>query len=503
MSPVLAIDPGTEKSGWALMSGLEVLDFGITENSELIEVVRKYSDFDLAVEMIASYGMAVGQAQPLHSKILTPNGYKHMGDITPKDKVIGIDGKAHDILSIHPQGLKRIYKVEFTDGTYTECCYNHLWGLSTPKRKMRGSGLLVKTTEEIKNEKIFAGKRGYKYVLPNHSPIEFNKSKEELLIHPYIIGVLIGDGSMQYSSVLFTHSEPFIPNKCRSLIHDYIDLKSTKTKISYTHRFVERKKGRSNRYLDFIRRIGLNVKCHNKFIPERYLLSSVEDRINLLQGLIDTDGYICKDGRIQYNTVSEELKTHVCFLIRSLGGNCSVGVKIKENPNHSDSYTISMTFPDNIIPCSFPRKKERLKSGKRQICKSLKSITDTRIDSHMQCITTNAPESLYLTDGLILTHNSTFETCVWIGRFMQVHKDAFKMEKATENYVFRKDVKIHLCGSMRAKDGNIRRAILDKYPATGGGKVPEIGIKSKKGPLFGVASHVWSAIAVGLTYQGL
>ncbi len=87
----------------------------------------------------------------------------------------------------------------------------------------------------------------------------------------------------------------------------------------------------------------------------------------------------------------------------------------------------------------------------------------------------------------------TFETCVWIGRFIEKFR-------GDHTKVFRKDVKLNLCNSMRAKDANIRQAILDRFPATGGGKTPQIGIKKQPGPLFGVSKHAWSALAVGLTY---
>jgi len=89
---------------------------------------------------------------------------------------------------------------------------------------------------------------------------------------------------------------------------------------------------------------------------------------------------------------------------------------------------------------------------------------------------------------------TVFETCLWIGRFIQAWN-------AKYTKVYRKDVKMHLCNSMRAKDSNIRQAILDRYPASGGGKVPQIGIKSKPGPLFGVSKDVWAALGVAITFD--
>jgi hypothetical protein len=82
-----------------------------------------------------------------------------------------------------------------------------------------------------------------------------------------------------------------------------------------------------------------------------------------------------------------------------------------------------------------------------------------------------------------------FETCVWIGRFVECWR-------AEHTFVYRKDVKMTLCGNMRARDANIRAALLDKY---GPGRGKAIGTKAAPGPLYGFAGDQWSALAVGLT----
>jgi hypothetical protein len=87
-----------------------------------------------------------------------------------------------------------------------------------------------------------------------------------------------------------------------------------------------------------------------------------------------------------------------------------------------------------------------------------------------------------------------FETCLWIGRFREI----FGWDRTT--LVYRKDVKLELCGSPRARDSNIRQALLDRFPATGGGAKPAIGTKASPGPLYGVSKHAWSALAVGVTF---
>lgn len=87
-----------------------------------------------------------------------------------------------------------------------------------------------------------------------------------------------------------------------------------------------------------------------------------------------------------------------------------------------------------------------------------------------------------------------FETCVWIGRFQQAWPRPDEVE-----FIYRKDVKMHLCGTPRAKDPNVRQALLDLFARTGGGAIPQVGTKAKPGPLYGVSSHAWAALAVAIT----
>jgi len=78
---------------------------------------------------------------------------------------------------------------------------------------------------------------------------------------------------------------------------------------------------------------------------------------------------------------------------------------------------------------------------------------------------------------------STFETCLWIGRFIELARTESRL-------VYRKDIKMHLCGSMRAKDGNVRQALIDL--------IGEQGTKKDKGPTYGISSHSWAALAVAV-----
>lgn len=89
-----------------------------------------------------------------------------------------------------------------------------------------------------------------------------------------------------------------------------------------------------------------------------------------------------------------------------------------------------------------------------------------------------------------------FETCIWIGRLQQAWH-----QPAAVHLIPRKAIKVHLCGTTKAKDSNIRQAILDQFPRAGGGKTPQVGTKAQPGPLFGIKSHAWSALALAITCE--
>ena len=87
---------------------------------------------------------------------------------------------------------------------------------------------------------------------------------------------------------------------------------------------------------------------------------------------------------------------------------------------------------------------------------------------------------------------TVFDTAWWAGRFCEAWDNTFvRIERRT--------VKLHICGSGRAKDANIRQALIDRFPATGGGKVPQVGTRKCPGPLYGVKADLWSALAIAIT----
>lgn len=93
-----------------------------------------------------------------------------------------------------------------------------------------------------------------------------------------------------------------------------------------------------------------------------------------------------------------------------------------------------------------------------------------------------------------------FHACLWIGRFMEAWGHRNGVKNGPANLILRKSIAAHICGSANAGDSNIRRAIIDRYEPTGGGKTPQIGTKKRPGPLYGIKEDEWNALAVAITY---
>ncbi len=354
--------------------------------------------------LIMGDDMGLGKSQPLTSKILTPNGWCLMRDVKIGQKVIGSDGKPCQITGIYPQGDRDVYEVVFSDGSKTRCCKEHLWSVITPTQKLRKSKYKVMELQDIISEGLTQKSGNSKFYIPMVLPVEFEK--QYLPIHPYLLGALLGDGSLTQRSPRFTTNDSFIYDKVSSLLPSDVKLRKVD---SINFEIVKRqgKKTAPNPLKSMLIELGVYYhKSNERYIPELYLHSCVEDRVKLLQGLLDTDGWVNKGKRgnaIQYCTASIQLAKGVVELVQSLGGVTSV--KFKEN-SCKGAWILTISLPNYIMPFSLPRKSElvtlRIKYFPTRAIKSIEYIGK----SVCQCIAVDAPDNLYVTDDYIVTHNT-------------------------------------------------------------------------------------------------
>lgn len=362
---------------------------------------------------------AAGKAQPLYSKILTLNsGWKNMGSIVIGDILISPTGNTTKVTHIHPQGMKDIYRLYFQDGRFVDATEDHLWichGIRMKKESERKRSVYIwglSTTKEIKEtiERKTIDKREVSIPLVN--PIKYNKN-DKLIINPYLMGVLLGDGCFRGGISITTNDLE---------IFDYIKLKNPLhfVKSGKNCFFIrENGKGNKNSYIEILKNLNLyNKKSIEKFIPEIYKTSSIDERISIIQGLMDTDGYSSKTGYIEYYTISERLAFDFMEIIRSLGDNVSYKIKktyYKKNDikiECNDIYIIRIWSHNPEKYFKLKRKKNRTENQnlqKRNLNNKLKSkiINVEKIGKdYCQCITVDKEDGLYITDNFIVTHNS-------------------------------------------------------------------------------------------------
>lgn len=353
-----------------------------------------------------------GKLQPLDSHVLTPEGFVEMRDIKVGSKVLTpFDGVAN-VTAIYPQGVQDVYELTTIDGRKCECGLDHLWTVRTPKQihkhrkdPKRWDWYMTLTTKDI----IKGMEDGKKFFLPVNQAVDFEE--KELPIHPYVLGVLIGDGCLTNPrgerAFKISNAENDIIEKVARLTDTtrvYVQ-PGCYTKMFYTPHYKE--------YKDYLTAVGLATYSYRKFIPYEYLYSSIEQRKQLLAGLIDTDGSVDpKRNCFSFCTTSERLKDDFLLLCRSLGYNCTVSYD-----SRSYKYTSGVLFDigiktDDIIFSSNKHWGRYNKSRNTTRCYG-RTNDHTRIISikkvrraECQCILIDDDKHLYITDDYIVTHNS-------------------------------------------------------------------------------------------------
>ena len=329
--------------------------------------------------------------QPIYSNVLTPNGFVKMGSLKVGDEICGTNGTIQRVIGVFPKGEKQIYKIKFSDGRETECCEEHLWKISNKE----GVKKILTTKSMFKNKSYRLDKKGdkiYNYYVPISKP-EF--CKKDLVLDPYLVGVLIGDGSLSDNKsvrislgIAKEHiiDKLYLPEGLKLSVR-YVDNKN----CFEINIIGKTKNGKS--IIDFLKKIGLHgTKSGTKFIPKQYLYSDHKSRTELLQGLSDTDGHINKRGLLEYSTISKKLYFDVLELLRGVGK--TTHSYLRERLINEGSYSDKPIYRISEL--------KGYKYGNK-----ISEIIKTDKYTEMQCIKVSNSDHLYFTDDYILTHNTT------------------------------------------------------------------------------------------------
>jgi phosphate starvation-inducible PhoH-like protein len=411
---------------------------------DLVDYERVTKLLEKRVIEVAPLAFMRGRAQTLDSLLMTPDGWKKMGEIKVGDFVTGSDGKPTEVLGVFPQGKKKVYRLTMTDGASAVACDEHLWQVKTMEDKRRNRAPRILETQEMIGN--FRRNHQYRYELPLLSaPVEF--AAQAVPIEPYSLGLLLGDGCISdKTSPSFATSDAELVASMEVALSDMNLNFRRKTEIDYV--ISNPLAGRGglivrNPLRQALRDLKLaGTKSSSKFIPLSYLYNTAEIRIALLQGLLDTDGGpVTQEGRscrIQYTTTSEQLKNDVLFLVRSLGGAAYWRRRKAEGrkpgfangrpvPYRSDAYVLDIRLPQNISPFRLRRKAaiyEEFGGGRpMRFIKNIEFIGE----QETQCIQVAAPDSLYVTDDFILTHNTLSDAFIILDEAQNTTSEQMKM----------------------------------------------------------------------------
>lgn len=356
---------------------------------------------------------ASGKAQPLDAKVLTPGGFVRMGDLSVGDFVIGRNGKPCRVTGVYPQGVKPVYRVVHSDGAATECCAEHLWFTRTKAERRKGSAGSAKTLTEIRETlKIEHGTRANHHV-PIADAAHFDVEGLRPL-SPYLLGLLLGDGNFASGNIAFSNSETDIRARFVSLLPPE-DATSEADELTLRVRRAQRS-GERSETAKAIDGLGLyGTDCYRKFIPIAYLLAPVEDRLELLRGLLDTDGYVDDSGQsVEFSTSSEQMAAEVSFLARSLGAILTVNPHIPTFTVNGETRTSAvpahrmyMRFPNGITPVSSAKHLARWRANPASMQGRYIDRIEPVGEKECQCIMVDSSDHLYVTDDFLVTHNTT------------------------------------------------------------------------------------------------
>jgi hypothetical protein len=341
-------------------------------------------------------GKALRNGEP----VLTPSGWKKIESLKVGDQVFDGQGLITEVIGVYPQGKRKIFRITFDDQSIIDADEDHLWVTicRTSSKKHKKGDKRVLTTKQMIEEAGNVPAVANRWRIPCSPVLKIDK--KDVKMDPYTLGAILGDGGFSHSaSVTFTTAD--------EEILDYLVCDSI-TKRSGT-RYGYGLLGLSQA----VRYYKLNNKnSFNKFVPTEYKFNSEEVRLAVLRGLMDTDGWVEKDGCTYFASCCKELAEDVCFLARSLGGSAKIterdscfyynkeGVKIE----CSLSYRVKISIPVN--PFRLTRKASKWHRKWRVSFDRYVYSVQEICEDEATCIRVLSDEHTFITRNHIVTHNS-------------------------------------------------------------------------------------------------
>lgn len=388
--------------------------------------------------------MGSGKNLANSSYVIGKEGKVKVKDVKEGDFLIGRNGEPTKVIGVYPQGVKDIYKITFSDGSTALAGDEHLWAVHSPLQKSRANRKKlevvnkVMSTKQLKDGDLADKAGNLKWYIPMCEPIQFSsRSPEETPIPGYALGALLGDGSFSTDSLGFTSLDLDIVARVQEETETELKIQKrtdaakaeimkwrdceVESIIDCHYRFVGAQKLKAS-----LKQLGLfGKRAWEKSVPEAYLYGSIETRRAVLQGLLDTDGGLASiktkgPSSIEFTSTSEQLVDDLIFLVQSLGGTARKSAPVRKTYTHKgekkiaprDAWRVSLQLPDHVVPFYCERKASQyVIREKYKPSRGIKSI-EFVYQEEATCFQVDAPDSLFLADHGIATHNTTISLAV-------------------------------------------------------------------------------------------
>lgn len=384
------------------------------------------------VILLAEAGSGKGHTLDTIIPVSDSRGYITFGEIKVGDEVFDENGQPAKVIGVYPQGKKHLYSVKFTDGTSVICNAEHLWAARTRWRHYNNSPFEVHTLEDMMNYGItrHVDRKSKPYdvkswYVPCNRAVQ--RPDKDLPIHPYALGVFIGDGCLTDRLLSVSSNDEAVIRRVGSLIGAK-DVESHKGSYSWHFLKTERRGVRDVSFFHTSEMADLlldskvfGYKSVERRIPRDYMLASIDQRMELLRGLMDTDGTATGSGgrvNVSFATNSKGLADDVRELAASLGFRTSLHIQKREDDIHTNvEYGIYFKIDDDTAESLFwlQRHKDKIRANRRNDKKynrifediAIEEVVDLQREDDIVCIYVDCPSHLYqVGKEHIVTHNT-------------------------------------------------------------------------------------------------
>ena len=445
---------------------------------------------------IVGYGGAAGGGKLgcVDIEVPTPTGWKRLGDIVSGDEILTEKGTPCVVMGAHPVVIpEECWRLTFDDGSFVDCGSEHLWltftakdlaaiQRRTPEARLRkrqhresqinGNRSLaqtasivqrnqqrqhdylptptgaVRTTAEIAATLRVGKSNRVNHAVPVSAPLEL--PQQELPLDPYLLGLWLGDGCRGYGQITTADEEVLDAFEAEGFA-----VRKNTAKYSWG----------IYKLVTVLREVGVLERKH---VPQLYLRASKEQRLALLQGLMDSDGTTGEGGQAEFDNTNRQLAEAVHELIVSLGWKARIRTERAKlyGKDCGPKYRIKW-MPDEYV-FRITRKRLRQKLATRQVTRFRYIVSCERIQSKpMRCLTVDNPTSLFLWDrNMIPTHNSQ----VLLGKALTLHKRSLIVRKEAKDL----QALIDACREIVGKQGSFN-ANLNIWRDLPGGRTIRFG----------------------------